>query len=118
VDGSIEAALAELDMEHYDDDGDDEDAGAARLFGGSGRPTYYASNEEDPYITLHEEEDEEELSDFTLRPTGTLAAHGARQAAAGEEGARRARQPDTALFSCMPAPAQTWCYSRLARRTT
>jgi periodic tryptophan protein 1 len=69
ADGSIEAALAELDMEHYDDE-DDEGAGAARLFGGSGRPTYYASNEEDPYITLHEEDDEEEVSDFTLRPTG------------------------------------------------
>jgi periodic tryptophan protein 1 len=90
TDGSIEAALAELDMEHYDDDGD-EDAGAARLFGGSGRPTYYASNEEDPYITLHEEEDEEELSDFTLRPTGASAStQQRRRGRRGDCGVRRA----------------------------
>ena len=68
-DGTIEAALAELDMEHYDDE-DDEEVDAARLFGGSGRPTFYASNAEDPHITLHEDDDEEELDDFTLRPTG------------------------------------------------
>lgn len=71
ADGSIEAALAELDMEHYDDE-DDEDADAARLFGSSRRPTFYASNAEDPYITLHEEDDEEEIDDFTLRPAGAL----------------------------------------------
>ena len=75
ADGTIEAALAELDMEHYDDE-DDEDVDAARLFGGSRRPTFYASNAEDPHITLHEEDDEEELDDFTLRPTGAPRLRG------------------------------------------
>ena len=87
ADGSIEAALAELDMEHYDDE-DDEDVDAARLFGGSRRPTFYASNAEDPHITLHEEDDEEELDDFTLRPTGAPRLRGPSAAASTDTGAR------------------------------
>lgn len=72
VDASVEAALAELHMETYDDEEADEDVRTARLFGASGPPTFYASNEEDPYITLQadDEDDEDDGSEFTLRDTG------------------------------------------------
>lgn len=67
---SIDAAMAELDMDKYDDD-DDADVNAARLFGG-GRATFHDTNDEDPYMTVKDEEDEEDEDypdDFTVRGT-------------------------------------------------
>lgn len=73
ADPGLDAALAELHMERYDEE---DEAGAARLFGGSGPSMVHASNEDDPYITLHEEDDDDEVEDFTLRDTGAAAAAG------------------------------------------
>ena len=95
ADGTIEAALAELDMEHYDDE-DDEEVDAARLFGGSGRPTFYASNADDPHITLHEDDDEEELDDFTLRPTGASRLCGPSVAVSTDSSACWVHRPGSA----------------------
>jgi periodic tryptophan protein 1 len=67
---SIDAAMAELDMDKYDDE-DDADVNAARLFGG-GRATFHDTNDEDPYMTVKDEEDEEDEDypdDFTVRGT-------------------------------------------------
>ena len=67
---SIDAAMAELDMDKYDDE-DDADVNAARLFGG-GRATFHDTNDEDPYMTVKDEEDEEDEDypdDFTMRGT-------------------------------------------------
>ncbi|BBN05570.1 periodic tryptophan protein 1 [Marchantia polymorpha subsp. ruderalis] len=60
--------LAELDMEHYDDEDEGEDAGI-QLFGNGGLgAAYYASNAEDPYIVNKEEDDEEdEIEDMTIK---------------------------------------------------
>ena len=67
---SIDASMAELDMDKYDDE-DDADVNAARLFGG-GRATFHDTNDEDPYMTVKDEEDEEDEDypdDFTVRGT-------------------------------------------------
>lgn len=67
---NIDAAMAELDMDKYDDE-DDADVNAARLFGG-GRATFHDTNDEDPYMTVKDEEDEEDEDypdDFTVRGT-------------------------------------------------
>ena len=74
VDASVEAALAELNMDAYDEE--DEHVQTARLFGGSGPLTYYASNAEDPYITLPDDDDDSDdrSSEFNLRDTGASAA--------------------------------------------
>jgi|AntAceMinimDraft_5_1070358.scaffolds.fasta_scaffold29455_1 periodic tryptophan protein 1 len=69
--GTLDAAMAELDMDRYDDEDDEADVNAARLFGG-GRATFHDTNEEDPYMTVQDEEDEEDEDypdDFTMRPT-------------------------------------------------
>eukprot|EP00897_Mesotaenium_endlicherianum_P009561 jgi/Mesen1/8633/ME000050S08049 len=67
----LASELAELDMEHYDDE--DDGSGKLQLFGNGGLgAAYYVSNEDDPYITLKEDEDEEEVDDFTIRPTDLL----------------------------------------------
>ena len=56
---NIDAAMAELDMDKYDDEDDEADINAARLFGG-GRATFHDTNDEDPYMTVKDEEDEED----------------------------------------------------------
>ncbi len=69
--GSIDAAMAELEMDKYDDDDDAADASAARLFGG-GRAMFHDTNDDDPYMTVKDEEDENDEDypdDFTMRPT-------------------------------------------------
>ena len=69
--GNLDAAMAELDMDKYDDEDDEADVNAARLFGG-GRSTFHDNNDEDPYMTVKDEEDEEDEDfpdDFTMRPT-------------------------------------------------
>ena len=50
--GAIDAAMAELDMDKYDDE-DDADVNAARLFGG-GRATFHDTNDEDPCMARFE----------------------------------------------------------------
>jgi len=103
VDAAVEAALAGLHMELYDEEegAEGEDVDAARIFGGAGPQTCFASNAEDPYITLQEDEDDEEAGDFVLRDTGEQAASAA-----------------TAARLDLVAPrAQTWCSSLLAPRT-
>ena len=68
---NIDAAMAELDMDKYDDEDDEADVKAARLFGG-GRATFHDTNDEDPYMTVKDEEDEEDEDypdDFTMRGT-------------------------------------------------
>ena len=62
----IDAAMAELDMDKYDDD-DDADVNAARLFGG-GRSAFHDSNADDPYMTINDEQDEmpRTIGDFTM----------------------------------------------------
>ena len=71
VDASVEAALAELNMDAYDEE--DEHVQSARLFGGSGPLTFYASNTDDPYITLPDDDDSDDgSSEFNLRSTGAL----------------------------------------------
>eukprot|EP00899_Mesostigma_viride_P013023 jgi/Mesvir1/21721/Mv04133-RA.1 len=59
--------LAELDMDHYDDD-DDNQADINRLFGRTIGGAKFISNEDDPYITTKEEDDAEddEIEDFTI----------------------------------------------------
>lgn len=72
VDASVEAALAELNMDAYDDE--DEHVQSARLFGGNGPLTFYASNTDDPYITLPDDDDSDDRSsEFNLRNTGACA---------------------------------------------
>jgi periodic tryptophan protein 1 len=71
---NIDAAMAELDMDKYDDDGDEQDVNAARLFGG-GRATFHDTNDDDPYMTVKDEEDEEDEDfpdDFTMRGTDLI----------------------------------------------
>ncbi|KAK9820102.1 hypothetical protein WJX72_006156 [[Myrmecia] bisecta] len=75
--GDLDAAMAELDMDHYDDESDGEGR-AGRIFG-SGNPgmAYYRDNDQDPYITLGDQaagrhEDSEEDEDFALKPTDFL----------------------------------------------
>lgn len=68
VDASVEAALADLNMDAYDEE--DEQVQTARLFGGNGPMTYYASNADDPYITLPDDDSDDRSSEFNLRDTG------------------------------------------------
>ncbi|KAG2448617.1 hypothetical protein HYH02_006506 [Chlamydomonas schloesseri] len=69
--GAIEAAMKELDMEHYDDSGDDDADVINRVLGTSGKARLeYAENEPDPYLQLGD--DDSEIEDFTLRPTDLI----------------------------------------------
>ncbi|EEH59363.1 uncharacterized protein MICPUCDRAFT_55318 [Micromonas pusilla CCMP1545] len=69
----LDAALAELDMDKYDDD-DGEDVNATRIFG-AGRTSHYVTNDEDPYMTIKDSEDEEAEDypdDYSLRSSDLL----------------------------------------------
>ncbi|CAI5987764.1 unnamed protein product [Closterium sp. NIES-64] len=74
ADDRLADELAELDMDHYDDEAD----AAPNLFGtGKGiGAAYYRSNDEDPYLTKAEgaedEDDEDEIEDLTIRDTDLL----------------------------------------------
>ncbi|CAI5466651.1 unnamed protein product [Closterium sp. Yama58-4] len=74
ADDRLADELAELDMDHYDDEADV----APNLFGtGKGiGAAYYRSNDEDPYLTKAEgaedEDDEDEIEDLTIRDTDLL----------------------------------------------
>ncbi|GJP41797.1 hypothetical protein CLOM_g1442 [Closterium sp. NIES-68] len=74
ADDRLADELAELDMDHYDDEAD----AAPNLFGtGKGiGAAYYRSNEEDPYLTKAEggidDDEEEEIEDLTIRDTDLL----------------------------------------------
>jgi periodic tryptophan protein 1 len=65
---SIEAAMRELDMEHYDDS-EDENV-MTRLLGGRGDVALDADG--DPYITLGDDEEDSEDEDFSIKPTDLL----------------------------------------------
>ncbi|CAI7813147.1 unnamed protein product [Closterium sp. NIES-53] len=74
ADDRLADELAELDMDHYDDEAD----AAPNLFGtGKGvGAAYYRSNDEDPYLTKAEgaedEDEEDEIEDLTIRDTDLL----------------------------------------------
>ncbi|CAI5527619.1 unnamed protein product [Closterium sp. Naga37s-1] len=74
ADDRLADELAELDMDHYDDEAD----AAPNLFGtGKGvGAAYYRTNDEDPYLTKAEgaedEDDEDEIEDLTIRDTDLL----------------------------------------------
>ncbi|MEW5302848.1 MAG: hypothetical protein WDW36_005591 [Sanguina aurantia] len=72
----LEAALKELDMDHYDDDVDGQASIVARVLGNSSRGDlgYNGGGPDgDPYITLGptggEADSDDEIDDFTIRPT-------------------------------------------------
>ncbi|MEW5312405.1 MAG: hypothetical protein WDW38_004043 [Sanguina aurantia] len=72
----LEAALKELDMDHYDDDVDGQASIVARVLGNSSRGDlgYNGGGPDgDPYITLGptggEPDSDDEIDDFTIRPT-------------------------------------------------
>lgn len=72
----LEAAMRELDMDHYDDS-DDEGAVINRVLGTSGRARLdYAPGEADPFLTLDAnddgDDDDSEVEDYTLRPTDLI----------------------------------------------
>ncbi|KXZ55388.1 hypothetical protein GPECTOR_3g514 [Gonium pectorale] len=69
--GTLEAAMRELDMDHYDDSGDDEGDVVNRVLGTSGRARLeYAADEPDPYLKLGD--DDSDIEDFTLQPTDLI----------------------------------------------
>ena len=72
----LEAAMRELDMDHYDDS-DDEGALINRVLGTSGRARLdYAPGDADPFLTLDAndagDDDDSEVEDYTLRPTDLI----------------------------------------------
>jgi len=72
--GYLDAAMAELDMDKYDNEDSIDSANATRLFGG-GQANYYLTNDEDPYMTVKDDMDEEEddyPDDYTMLPTDRI----------------------------------------------
>ncbi|CAM6101033.1 unnamed protein product [Calypogeia fissa] len=64
--------LADLDMDHYDDEDEGPDSGL-QLFGNGGLgAAYYATNEDDPYLISKEDDDEEEIEDMTIKQSDLL----------------------------------------------
>jgi|TARA_B110001450_G_C17663414_1_gene498381 periodic tryptophan protein 1 len=75
IDGDgLDMAMAELDMERYDDNDNDADVKTARLFGGESS-MFHAHNDEDAYMTVKDDMDrevEDFPDDFTLRSTDLI----------------------------------------------
>lgn len=74
-DDSLAAAMAELDMDHYDDE-DGDDLPARRILG-SGNPgmAFHRNPAEDPYLTKHgsdSESDDSEAEDLRIRDNDLL----------------------------------------------
>lgn len=74
----LAAALAELDMDNYDDEDDDINIAADRLFGASNNPgmAFYRNPKDDPYLKSNNDtdsnDDSEEEEDLLLRDTDLL----------------------------------------------
>ncbi|KAL2635253.1 hypothetical protein R1flu_006732 [Riccia fluitans] len=70
---SLVDELAELDMDHYDDEEEGGEEGI-QLFGNGGvGAAYYGSNAEDPYLLNKEDDDDdEEIEDMTIKETDLL----------------------------------------------
>ena len=68
----LEQALADLNMDNYDEEDEGENL-MGRVLGGDSKPglSYYHSNDDDPYITLKEDSDSE-VNDFVIRDTDLL----------------------------------------------
>jgi len=68
IDGVVDG-LAELDMEHYDEEDDE----GVELFGNGGLGSaYYPSNADDPYLVNKDDEDDEEIEDMTLKSSDLI----------------------------------------------
>lgn len=61
--------LAELDMDHYDE----EDEEGVEIFGNGGLgAAYYPSNEDDPYLVDKDDDEEEEIEDMTIKDSDLI----------------------------------------------
>lgn len=65
--------MAELDMEHYDDE-EDKDGNVPGLFGDGKHPgmAYYSKPEEDPYLSRGAADSDSEEDDFVLKGSDFL----------------------------------------------
>lgn len=61
--------MAELDMDHYDD----EDEEGVEIFGNGGLgAAYYATNEDDPYLVDKADDEEDEIEDMTIKDSDLI----------------------------------------------